>query len=137
MERTKSAVASFSATAQEANKTVWEGVYTEQQAKRGQQTYLEKCAPCHLDTLQGDGIAPALVGSDFLSRWSDLTLGQIFGTIQTSMPQDDPGSLSPETYVDVISYLLKMNETPPGDMQLPADADKLNQILIRREPAQR
>ena len=34
----------------QAEKTVWDGVYTEEQAKRGADVYAEKCAGCHGDS---------------------------------------------------------------------------------------
>ena len=46
----------------QAQKTVWDGVYTEEQAKRGAEVYAEKCAMCHGDSLGGVESAPALTG---------------------------------------------------------------------------
>lgn len=122
--------------AQKPKKTIWDGIYTEEQATRGQQIYGDKCVACHVDTLLGDGIAPALVGSAFADRWNEMTVADLFTTVRTAMPQDDPGSLPPQAYADVITYLLKMNSIPAGTTELPADADTLGQLLITEKPSQ-
>lgn len=138
IERTKrTASSAASATGQEARKTVWDGVYTEKQAERGQQTYKRACGYCHRDNLSGgggDAGAPALVGSSFSFRWRGVTLAEMFDTIETTMPQDDAASLSPQTCIDIISFLLKANEMPAGDTELPPDTEKLEQILITEKP---
>ena len=110
--------------------TIWDGVYTDDQAKRGQQVYEQECAQCHLDDLMGDGIAPPLVGSSFFFRWSDLSIGDMYVAIRTTMPQGAPASLSPAGYADISAYVLQMNEVPGGDTELPTDMDDLEEITI-------
>ena len=48
-------------------RTVKEGVYTNDQATRGQAIYKDKCSSCHLETLQGD-VGPPLTGTDFIAH---------------------------------------------------------------------
>ena len=110
--------------------TIWEGVYTDEQAQRGMQTYEQECAACHLDDLMGDGIAPALVGSSFFFRWSDLSVGDMYTAIRTTMPQGAPASLSPSGYADISAFLLQKNNVPAGANELPADVDGLEAITI-------
>jgi len=136
IEGTTAGPSAPNAMAQQAQKNVWERVYTEAQATRGQETYQQKCVACHLETLEGDGIAPALIGSAFFTRWSTMTVSDLFTTVSSAMPQDDPGSLTPQVYADVISYLIKRNEIPAGDAELPPDTDKLKGIVITEKPAQ-
>ncbi len=114
--------------------TIWDGVYTDDQAMRGQRVYEQECAQCHLDDLMGDGIAPALIGSSFFFRWSDLSVGDMYIAIRTTMPQGAPASLSPTGYVDITTYLLQMNKIPGGDTELPTDTDVLEGILITEPP---
>ena len=116
--------------------TVWSGIFTEEQAKRGMDRYQQECSPCHLEDLLGDGIAPALVGSSFHFRWSDLSVGDMLVAIRTTMPQGAPASLSSQAYVDIVSYLLQRNEFPTGDTELPTESDTLDSILIQEEPPQ-
>jgi mono/diheme cytochrome c family protein len=119
---------------QEATTTVWAGLYTEAQAKRGEEGYLKDCAPCHQKDLYGDEYAPALVRGTFYNRWTDLSVGDLSAVIQSTMPQDAPGSLPTQEYVDIISYLLKMNRMPAGQTELPSDQAKLKQIMIQPKP---
>ena len=112
---------------------VWEGVFTEEQAERGQESYQQECASCHLDDLLGDGIAPPLVGIPFSFRWSDLSVGDMYTAIRTTMPQGAPASLSVSGYVDIVAYLLKANDIPAGDTELPTDEDALQEIIITEE----
>ena len=116
--------------------TVWDGVFTEEQATRGQEEYQRECAQCHLDDLLGDGIAPALIGAPFNFRWSDLSVGDMFAAIRTTMPQGAPASLSLQGYSDIISYLLRVNEFPAGDTELPTAVGELEQIIIQEGPPQ-
>ena len=114
-------------------RSVWDGVYTEEQARRGQRTYAQECTQCHLDDLLGDGIAPPLVGAAFSFRWSDLSVGDIFATMRTTMPQGAPASLSARAYVDIAAYLLSVNDYPAGDEELEPDVSTLEQIKIESE----
>ena len=112
------------------DQTIWDGVYTDEQAGRGQRTYEQECAACHLDDLMGDGIAPALIGSSFFFRWSDLSISDMYTAIRTTMPQGAPASLSPSGYADISAYLLQKNNVPAGDAELSSDTDDLEAIMI-------
>ena len=111
---------------QAAPRTIWDGVYTEVQAARGQLLYKEHCGYCHRDNLTGGGSeagAPALVGPIFVHRWRDQPVADLFVTIGTTMPQDKPDTLAPETVIDIVSFLLKANQFPAGSQELPADVE--------------
>ena len=110
------------------------GVFTEDQAARGKDTYLQECSACHLDDLLGDGIAPPLVGVSFSFRWSDLSIGDMYAAIRTTMPQGAPSSLSPQGYIDIIAYMLHVNEYPTGDTELPPEEAALQQITVDEKP---
>ena len=111
-----------------APRSVWDGVYTEEQAKRGERVAAQQCARCHAETLTGAESAPALVGDVFNANWEGVPLGDLFERIRISMPQDTPGSLSRRQIGDVISYLLKVGKFPAGDTELATDAAVLAQI---------
>ena len=121
--------AAYSSTAAQ-ERTVWDGVFTEDQAQRGMGTYEQECSQCHLDDLLGDGIAPSLIGAPFHFRWSDLSVGDMLVAIRTTMPQGAPASLSPRAYADIVAYLLQVNEFPAGDTELPTGVDDLEGIII-------
>ena len=122
--------AALTTTPAAQDQTIWDGVYTEEQAARGQRTYDQECAACHLDDLMGDGIAPSLIGSAFFFRWSELSMGDMYTAIRTTMPQGAPASLSPSGYADISAYMLQRNDVPAGSMELPSDVDDLEGIMI-------
>jgi len=122
--------------AQERKRSVWEGVYSDEQAKRGQTMYRQECSGCHLDDLLGDGIAPPLVGSPFYFRWNELSVGDMFNAVRTTMPQGAPASLSLQAYLDILSYLFKANKLPAGQSELPTEPPQLDQIMISEKPPQ-
>ena len=120
------------------DRTVWDGVYTEAQADRGRGHYRAICGYCHRDDLSGGGSeagAPALRGPFFLNQWRGRPLVDLFVTIGTTMPQQDPDSLRAQVVIDVVSYLLKQNGMPAGGTELPPRLDPLRAILLSREPA--
>lgn len=113
--------------------TVWDGVYTNAQAERGQESYKTLCGHCHRDNLTGGGSeagAPALSGPIFTVRWRDQPLAEMFLTIGTTMPKNKPDSLTPDIVIDIVSFLLKANEMPAGREELPPDLEKLKQIVL-------
>jgi len=124
------AVTGQSARAAQDEASIWDGVYTDEQAERGGTTYMQECAACHLDDMLGDGIAPPLVGVPFSFRWTDLSVGDMYMAIRTTMPQGAPASLSPQGYVDIVAYMLSRNDIPSGDAELPTDEDALQEIII-------
>jgi len=120
---------------QTAGKTsAWTGVFTDDQARRGQASYKQSCAHCHAEDLLGERAAPALVGQPFTSRWSNVTVDEVLQVIRRTMPQEAPDTLGTQTYVDIISYLLKANGAQPGAAELPADAAKLHEIVVTGRP---
>jgi len=110
------------------SRSVWDAVYTEAQAKRGERVSAEQCARCHGDTLTGGEAAPALVGDVFNGNWESVPLGDLFERIRISMPQDNPGSLSRQQNADVIAFMLKAGTFPAGEAELGTDAIGLAQI---------
>src|SRR5215510_11496963 len=78
----------------QATKSVSEGVYTAEQAKRGEAVYKEQCAACHGDNLEGSGPMPALSGPDFVKSWKGKTVADLFDKTHSSMPATAPGSLT-------------------------------------------
>src|SRR5437762_13940571 len=79
----------YRASAQERivdSRSVWNGVYTEQEAGRGKELYLQECSSCHLEDLMGLEYAPPLTVEYFLSDWGlgARTVGDLFETIRRS-----------------------------------------------------
>jgi mono/diheme cytochrome c family protein len=115
-------------------RSVWDGVYTEEQAKRGEPLYYRDCSSCHGDKLEGDDDSPALAGADFLSDWDGLTVGKLFDKIRLTMPRDGPSQVSNAEKVDILAYILSMNKFPAGKTEL-QQGDLLKEIRFAAKPA--
>ena len=116
-----------------AQSSVWDGVYTADQSKRGQALYTKECAACHGTELSGGEEAPPLSGGAFLSNWNGLTLGELFERIRVSMPEGRPGSLSRQQNADILAYVLNFNQFPEGKAELQKDTELLKQIRFEAQ----
>jgi len=86
---------------------VLEGSYLTEQAQRGRGVFTEICRQCHIPRdfraiLRQDGDVNAII-SDY------------FQLISLTMPQDSPGSLSRETYLDIMAYFMSLNGIAAAD----------------------
>lgn len=116
-----------------AMRSVWEGVYTADQSKKGQGIANASCVVCHGDSLAGSDLAPPLLGEDFRGAWRDRSVGELFEKIQVTMPADSAGTLRVEQVAYLIAYIFRLNEYPAGDAELTTDAAELQQIRIRQK----
>jgi S-disulfanyl-L-cysteine oxidoreductase SoxD len=92
--------------------TVWQGVYSEAQASRGQVEYDNHCARCHREDLAGYN--SILKGARFLQNYRETSLDILFDKTKTTMPRGAAGTLSDNAYLDIVAYVLKANEFPVG-----------------------
>ena len=125
------AVLTAAAAGAQAGRSVWDGVYTSAQADRGKKLYIESCAACHQEGLQGADLAPPLKGDDFLLRWNDKTMFELVDRVRTTMPQDAPNTLSPQVNADIVSYMLQVNRFPAGTEELSPDAAAQKAITVK------
>ena len=116
------------AHAQPPTKSIWDGIYTEEQATRGKALYASECSSCHGAELTGGEMAPGLAGGEFISGWDGLTVGDLFERIRISMPQNSPGSLSGQQNADILAFMFSVNKFPTGTSELPKEAGILKQI---------
>jgi mono/diheme cytochrome c family protein len=124
------------ARAQTAEKTVWSGSYTAEQATRGKTAYAENCAACHGEGLAGIDVAPALTGAGFLNNWNNTSAGDLFTRIKTTMPLNAPDSLSGRTVADIQAYLFQANGFPAGQVALPPSAPMMAGVkIVAAKPA--
>lgn len=121
------------ALAQDAGKSVWQGIYTSEQADRGAGIYAQRCGACHGAALNGTGEAPPLIGGEFVSHWDTMTVGDLYDRVRTTMPQNDPQSMTREEYADVLAFLLKTNGFPTGSQPLDRRSEVLATIGITAE----
>jgi quinoprotein glucose dehydrogenase len=112
-------------------RTVWDGVYTAEQAARGASVYAARCGACHGSSMEGGEMAPALSGPTFLGNWDGLTVGDLFDRTRSTMPLDDPGSLSRVQVLDVTAEMLRANRFPAGQTPLEARPEVLGQTRIQ------
>jgi mono/diheme cytochrome c family protein len=91
--------------------------FTAAQATAGEPIYNGSCAQCHGVNLDG-AAGPALAGASA----KDLQVNAIFAVMTTTMPINNPGSLSHDQYVKVMAYILKRNGIQPGATALTFDA---------------
>lgn len=116
-----------------ADRSVWDSVFTEAQATRGDSLYKGSCANCHGAALQG-GVTPAgddahpLVGPPFMASWDGQTLYDMYDKIFSAMPVDKPKTLDKQLIVDVMAYILRQNHFPAGSKELETDPEKLKEI---------
>jgi quinohemoprotein ethanol dehydrogenase len=110
-----------------------EGIYSLEQADRGKTQYTENCSRCHLDNLKGTGTATALAGGAFTQQWQNHNLAELFDRIRSTMPQDNPGSLSAPATADILAFLLQANGFLPGKTELKGDQATLRGIPFEKK----
>jgi quinoprotein glucose dehydrogenase len=109
-----------------------DGVYTQEQAKRGDAAYQRACASCHMPDLSGGGFAPALGEETFAARWRGEPVGDLFTIVKATMPANEPQSLRDDEYADIVAFLLSRNGYPAGEKQLSSNVDELKHVLFRK-----
>ena len=117
--------------ASQASRSVWSGVYTDEQAVRGEQLYFDRCAECHGVELAGIERAPALVGAVFRDNWHDKPVRKLVERVE-DMPPDEPSVVSLAEAVDATAYLLYASGMPAGSSALPDDRRQLGEITFLR-----
>ena len=108
------------ADAQDASgPSIWSGVFTAAQAKRGDEAYQASCSGCHGGDLRAtDAEAVDLTGPAIRASWNGKTLEERFERIRDTMPLGNPNSLGDKTYMDILAFILKFNDFPPGNQEL-------------------
>ena len=124
------------AQAGQEGRTVWDGVYTAEQAARGKGVYDSSCGACHLPDMSGSDEARPLAGERFMQDWREDTLHTLFVRIRNLMPFDEPATLSEDAYLDSVAYILEFNGFPPGDRELVPDGLADIRIEGREGPAE-
>jgi len=115
---------------------IWEGVFTEVQAARGEEAYTARCASCHAIDLRGNSNSPSLLGMSFMFLWEGRSVGELFTKMRTDMPSDQPGSLPASIYLDILTYVLQANGFPAGSAELTSNPAALNDLIITAQSAQ-
>ena len=99
-------------------------VYSAAQATKGREVFQTSCVSCHKSVeLAGDKFWSGLIGK---------TVGDFFGYLRSSMPQDNPGGIGDDDYANVTAYILQLNTMPAGERPLPGDSAALAKIRVVR-----
>ena len=113
--------------------SIWSGVFTAAQAKRGDEAYQASCSGCHGGNLQAtDAEAVDLTGPAFRAKWNGRTLEERFETIRDTMPKGDPNSLGDKTYMDILAFILQSNDFPPGNQELVPETAAKVVVLVQK-----
>ena len=118
----------------QAGPGIWGGVYTDDQAKRGEAASNRLCTSCHGPDLSGGEAGPTLAGLEFIGNWTALSVGDFFDRVLATMPADAPGTMTPQQTSDITAYVLKLNKYPAGQAELATDVSALKQIIIDGQP---
>ena len=110
--------------------SVLDGIFTEAQAERGRVAYDAHCAECHGEGLGGGEMAPGLTGVAFRFRWRGLKVADIYESIESTMPPEEPETLGDQAYIDIVAFLLSANTYPAGDRELVADSKLLEGVAV-------
>jgi S-disulfanyl-L-cysteine oxidoreductase SoxD len=118
--------------------SVWSGVYSAAQNKRGAEMHTDVCAMCHGPRLNGAGSpemppSPAIAGTSFVRKWSGRTVAALFLYVRQTMPPDSPGTLTDQQALDAIAHIFAVSKMPAGDRELPLDLKALANIVIEAQ----
>ena len=97
------------------------GFFTAAQASRGERRFNQLCADCHR-TVE--------ITRGWFSGYIHHTAGDLMAVMSMTMPESSPGSLSPDQYADILAFLLRMNNYPEGEAELPTDPAVLADVPI-------
>jgi mono/diheme cytochrome c family protein len=119
-------------------RSVWSGVYTTTQAKRGETLYSGACSHCHGARLNGAAAAdqppsPAIARVGFLRKWAGKPVAELFTYVRTQMPPDAPDTLTDQQAIDAIAHMFAVSTIPAGEKELPTDPAALGTIVIEAE----
>ncbi|MDH3420493.1 MAG: cytochrome c [Gammaproteobacteria bacterium] len=102
-------------------RTLSSGLFTSSQASRGERRFQQLCADCHR-TVE--------ITRSWFSGTVHHSAGDLMTVMSTTMPETSPGSLSPDQYADILAFLLRLNNYPAGEEELPADPAVLTNVPI-------
>ncbi len=109
--------------------------YSADQAQQGQAVFGQRCVSCHGDDMTGGvGGGPPLTGDYFFGLWGEQSLSSVYSFIKSTMPEDNPGSLSNTQVTQVLAYILQFNCFPAGDAEMAVGAEQVQGTLPASQP---
>ena len=103
-------------------RTTADSSFTDPQAERGGTVFARVCLECHarLD----------MANNDFRLKWSGQSTFELFKSIVTTMPDNNPGGLPRSDYTDVVAYILKLNGVPAGPIEMADDSASMSRARM-------
>ena len=101
---------------------VSDGVYTLEQAKRGEAVFVSTCAACHSTA--------EFSSSSFRAGIAGVRVFSFFEFVRTNMPWRDANTLLRQEYADVVAYIMSLNDFPVGEEELPLDVEELRSLTF-------
>jgi len=98
------------------------GPFTQAQVDSGRGDYNSHCGGCHGFNLQNGSIRTSLIGRSFLAGWGSRSTWEYYRYVSYRMPNQAPNSLTPETYSNIVAYILAVNGAQPGTETLTAQS---------------
>jgi hypothetical protein len=108
---------------QGAGTSIRDGVYTKAQADRGGAAFAALCVACHADPK---------FASSVVDNYDGTPAAEVYAFMSKAMPEDNPGSLKPEEYAQILAYFISARGLPAGAADLPSDIEALKQIRIEK-----
>jgi alcohol dehydrogenase (cytochrome c) len=91
---------------------------------------------CHGNDLAGGGAAPALAGPNFVNQWRTQSVDALVQATRASMPPNNPGGLSEQTYLNITAFILQANGAEFGNQPLiSAVTDEIGALATGIAPA--
>ena len=84
-----------------------------QEKSRGAAVYTQSCVNATARISRGDS-GPPLTGQMFQQAYGTGTAAQLYDFISRQMPQDKPGTLSQQQYLDVTAYFCHETASAPA-----------------------
>ena len=100
-------------------------MFSEEQATRGEDVFWNICAECHFEED---------FGGPFIQSWAGASVKDLVDEIVATMPEDNPGGMPMEQYVDVVAYMFKINGMPTGDDELTEENVEAVEIAVEIDP---
>ncbi|MCG8414315.1 MAG: hypothetical protein MI746_08865 [Pseudomonadales bacterium] len=110
------------ACSEQAPESTLDGIFTAEQAQRGEGLFNQHCTRCH--SIQ------EFTGRSFDAVWTGTPAAALYLRIANTMPLDQPGSLGNSQATALFAHILSENGMPAGESPLEADLEFMAGILI-------
>ncbi len=107
-------------------------LHADDRVNEGALVFKNSCQICHGVSGKNGPFSIDLVGQEFVSTFH--TNADLFNFVSKNMPRSNPGSLSNEDYLNVVSYIQNLNGITVSDDQLLASATPRQSVITKATP---